>query len=50
MLCLALLLFLVRVGGVLVARRVLPGAMSGFALMLPEWTAGVALFGLLALA
>ncbi len=36
------------VGGVVAAGYVLPGAMSGFALMLPKWAAGVAFFRLLA--
>ncbi len=47
---LALLGFVLRVGGGVLGRRVLPGAMPGFALMLPKWTVGIALLGLLTFA
>ncbi len=45
----ALLGFVLRVGFV-AARHVLPRAMSGVAVMLPEWTAGITLLGLLTFA
>jgi len=44
----ALLGFLLRVGGGVGASDVLPGALPGCAVLLPEWTTGIALLGVLA--